>query len=262
MTSDAVAAAIITTVGSVLAASITAGTAVLVERIKGQPVDPRSRWGWIKRYGYLLGALIVVLVIVLAGSWVFYLLYDTTTSRLEHALPNVPGYKKRVYSSVGLAFAYPQNWQIEDYAFRFGGGGEMELVSDRSPDGLFETQGIVIGLDNIAEHHWADPQSQFHHVETQLQQRCNKSLTRVKASIAEGRIADLFKCSRSTNEGQIDERLYFYQYSKCISLRIRSWTSLNGVPKSRFESELDRFTQYLRIDEAKRDESETFCISR
>jgi hypothetical protein len=248
---DAVAAAIITAFGSIVAAVIMAVTTTGI-----------GTWRFTKRLGYLLVAIIAAV----ASLSVYYLLYDydRTASRLEKALLKIEGYKPKIYANIGLGFVYPQNWQIEDYGFRFG-GGEIELVRDRSPDGLIETQGMTVAVENIAEHHWGDPQSQFEHIEVDLREKCNVSFKHERENIANGHTADVFRCSRSTSKGgtqkQVDERLYLYQLSKCVRLRIESWTSLSGAPlRTSFDEELKQFLQNMRLDIDKNTYSETFCV--
>src|SRR5688500_7350507 len=89
------------TVGGSIAAAIITGIATLVtELVKSGKIGPDSGWTWMKRLGYPLA----VVVIIVGGSLVFYLQYDGTTSRLSKALPNVPFYAKRIYPNVGIGF--------------------------------------------------------------------------------------------------------------------------------------------------------------
>ena len=122
---------VITTVGSIVTAVITGVTTLVIELIKNERLDPGSLWKWVTRLGYP----VALLTAAVAGFWVFSLVHDDTASRLTKALPDLQDYKKRIYANVGLGFVYPKTWQIEDYAFRFG-GGDLEAVSARDATGL------------------------------------------------------------------------------------------------------------------------------
>ena len=262
--SDELGAAIITGLGSIVAAAITGVTTLTAERIKNGALPRTSRWMWLKATGYWAAAGIVIG----ASIWVFSLVYDGTYRRLNSALPDLSEHKKRIYAKVGLGFVYPSKWQLEDYAFRFG-GGEMELVRDRSSDGRadIETQGVSIAVENIAAHHWNKPQSEYVHFSEELKKKCDLSFVGPEKAVISGwRQADLFKCSRSSEtetQGKKtgEERTYFYQLSKCVRLKIETWSWLSGPPQQEFYEELDEFLHNLMLDEAKKNTSAEFCVS-
>ena len=239
----------ITVAGSILVAVITGGTALITELIKSQKIPADSLWRWLKNLGYPIAFALVIVT----GVLVFHFDYDGTASRLSKDLPTIPYHTKRVYPSVGLGFIHPQKWELEDYAFRFSGGGELRLVSNRSDDGHFETQGALISIENIAEHHWRDPESEFLHLEDALNVRCKTPRKpRETAAIANGRQAALFKCDRMLRSGGIsEERIYWYQLSRCLRLKIRGWSDLNGKAKDHFLQEFNQFISNIRLDDTK-----------
>ncbi len=250
MVSDAIAAASITALGTIMAAVVAAATAGLTR-------DPNSAWNLSRRYGYLLGAVIVVL----AGSAVFFLLYDGTETRLRNALPNIPGFQPRIYTNIGLGFIYPQDWDVEDYAFRFS-GGEMELVRKR-PSNSNERQWVFIRIENIAEHHWLNPQTELTHIMEANKKRCKESSGPERASLANGLYyADRFTCNLFSSAGEpIFEETYLYPLSRCIRLRIESGTKESGAARGEFDSELVNFLSGIRLDRAKTEDSQKFCIA-
>jgi hypothetical protein len=241
-------ATIITVGGTIVVAIITGLTTLITELIKIGKIPPDSTWRWTRTFGYPIALLIIVVV----GSLVFYLQYDGTTSRLTKELPSLPFHTKRIYPNVGLGLLYPQKWEVEDYAFRFG-GGDMGLIRARSDDRHFETQGVSIGIGNIAEHHWNDPESEFRHVEDGLKDRCVQSgWSRGTISIANGRQAALFKCeSLLKSGGRRLEQIIWYQLSRCLRLRIRSWSTLGGEANTVFNQEFSQFLNNMRLDDVK-----------
>jgi hypothetical protein len=116
MESDVLVAAMITAVGSIAAAVITGATTFVIERIKAGSISPPHRWKWVRRLGYP----VAILAVVVATVWVFYLFHDNTASRLAAALPNIPDYKKRIYTQIGLGFVYPAKWEVR------GGLGNLD----------------------------------------------------------------------------------------------------------------------------------------
>src|SRR5690348_14072236 len=102
MISDAVLAAIVTGVGSVVTALITAVTTLRAERLKRD--SPREDSGGKPVVVALIGYLVAAVIVLGAGGFVFYLVHDGTYSRLNAALPDIPNYKKRIYANIGLGF--------------------------------------------------------------------------------------------------------------------------------------------------------------
>jgi hypothetical protein len=247
---NATLTALITVGGSIAVAIITGSTALITEAIKrGEPSADASWRRWLKNLGYPIAALLIII----AGVVVFQLDHDGAAARLSKELPTISYHTKRIYPSVGLGFTHPQKWEVEDYAFRFSGGGEMRLVGTRSADGHIETQGATISIENIAEHHWKDPESEFRHLEDGLDMRCKSPRkSRETAAIANGRQAALFKCDRMLRNGGIaDERIYWYQLSRCLRLKIRGWSDLEGKAKDGFMQEFNQFVSNIRLDDIK-----------
>jgi hypothetical protein len=256
---NSVLAALITAAASVIVAFISSFTTLLKS---GKLSD--SRWQWIKPFGYY-----IAFALVISGAVaVYYLQSDGTAARLAKDVPTLPDYTKRIYANVGLGFVHPNNWELEDYAFRFGGGSDLRLVASRDENGHYETQGILISIVNIAKHHWNEPESEFLHFEDQLKVDCVPfGWTRGTGSFANGRHATLFTCSRELrSKGRRDEQVYWFQLTRCVRLKIRSWSTLSGKARASFEQELPLFLRNLRLDSRKIDslenERETRCDPR
>ncbi|MFL6624576.1 MAG: hypothetical protein ACJ8J7_02045 [Sulfurifustaceae bacterium] len=258
----ALIAAGITSGASILAALITRDTAISVERIKQEKAKKKAQSGssphqWIelkRRWVRSIGYPVAVLVALAGGFSVFQLTYDGTAARLERSLPDIPGFKKRIYANIGLGFIYPEGWEIEDYAWRFG-GGQLEIVADRNSDGKIETQGLTVEINNIAKHHWPDPQSEFEHFEQQLKERCVAS-KKASESLSGGQhVAALFTCHREKGSWSQDEWTYLYQLqpSRCVRLKIVAWSDINpsAPARARFDQERRQFLQYLQLDRIK-----------
>jgi hypothetical protein len=236
----------ITVIGSVIVALISSGTTLITLLIKKGTISPTSFWKWVKLLGYPLAALLIIGF----GGWIFYLLYDGTASRLQKAVPEMANYNKRIYANVGLGFAYPKTWEVEDYGFRFG-GGPIALVSLRETDGIHELQGIEFRIDSIAKHHWDDPESEYKHLEKALQKKCTH-WSREAATVSNG-AATVFKCTWANTEKNVEQKEwhYWYQLSQCVRLKATAWSSIQGPQRAKFEQEMTQVMQLVRMDEIK-----------
>lgn len=250
---DAVLAALITTAGAIVVALITfAGT--MAGRPGAGNVAPAATGVTTtrRRRGAVLAG--VLALAVLTGGAVWYVVSDGTEARLWRALPELPDHRKQIYASAGFGFVYPRKWDLEDYAFTFGGGGEVALVRDR--DGEFETQSIRFSLVDIPEHHWHDAQTEFVHFREQLNRRCQLPWREEVKTIGNGRQATAFTCRRKIATGGktflVDETTYWHQLAKCVRLRadVRSELHDNAARRA-FDAEQAQILQYLRFDDLK-----------
>src|SRR3954462_3739375 len=229
---NAIVAALIGALGSIIAAAFTATYG------KGEAL-PRPQPQRRKL------AVAVILIALIVGGSIAFVIYDGTYNRISQVLPERDGYRKIIYARLGVGFLLPNHWRVDDPSYRFG-AGDIDLIRDYDPNAASISQGMKLRFLNVQENYVNNPEAEFGNM-LQALLRIDPNAVALDTSLA-GHAGKKFVYVQSGGArlGHFDRT--WVHLTPRVKLEISSFTNLDESTRTVFNAERDRILESFVID--------------
>jgi hypothetical protein len=210
--------------------------------------------GWFGRRQSGLAGRTFTLLIALSATTALSLitarfaLSDPTAKRLRSKLSTIENCDPVIYEKVGLAFCKPDGWELDDAAWRLG-GGEVNLIKTYDQVAASISQGIALRVRTVQQNYAGNPEKA---IQNQLDvDRGHDPRATAEPTTLAGLPATRFRYTQSTGQRTGHIQRIWVSLSNRARLEVIVFSNLEPEARLPFQEAAEQFLRTIKLDTAK-----------